>query len=267
MSSTTLPAPSATALDWRLILDGDGRGSWNMSVDHALALELSGAVGVLRLYGWERPTLSFGRHEPVSGVYSPERARASGMDLVRRPTGGRAVLHDREVTYSVVVPQRAFGGARRAYGEINRMLLEALHEAGLQASLAKSNGAVPVDAGPCFDKPAAGEIMSEGRKIVGSAQARVGKALLQHGSIVLGPSRVSLSDALQHPERASAQPSAEDALPSGLGVSGVRSAVVANAARAWGGSWQRGALTAEETGVARELQFSRYEKTEWTLRR
>jgi len=111
---------------WRLIEDGRAPGAWNMAADEAM-LELarrSEAPPTLRLYGWSRPTLSLGRHQdPRAGIDHDFRGRR-GIDLVRRPTGGRAVLHDREVTYSITLPASLARGA--GVGEVYSVLSGAL---------------------------------------------------------------------------------------------------------------------------------------------
>lgn len=161
-----------------------------MAIDHALALSLPSSTGVVRLYGWSRPTLSLGRHETAVGVWDPGAARHAGVDVVRRPTGGRAVFHHLEVTYSVTVPARALGGARGAYAVIHRGLVLGLRKLGVPAELVTTQGRIlSPDAGPCFQDPAPGEIMAAGGKVVGSAQARLGGVLLQHGSVLLDGSQ------------------------------------------------------------------------------
>lgn len=156
-----------------------------MAWDHTLARSLPPDRGVVRFYGWVRPTLSFGRNEPARSVFDPQGLRAAGVDVVRRPTGGRSVLHDREVTYAVVAPIRALGGVRAAYRAVNRGLALGLSSLGAPVSLAGNGPALPPDAGPCFREAAEGEVVAEDRKLVGSAQVRVGSVLLQHGSILL----------------------------------------------------------------------------------
>lgn len=156
-----------------------------MAWDHTLALALPAGRGIVRLYRWLRPTLSLGRHEPARGVIDPARLADGGVELVRRPTGGRTVLHYEELTYSVVAPLRALGGAREGYARINRGLAEGLAALGLPVALAGAGRPVPPDGGACFREPAEGEVVAAGRKLVGSAQARIGQNLLQHGSILL----------------------------------------------------------------------------------
>jgi lipoate-protein ligase A len=172
-------------------IDAGADGPTNMAADHAMVRGLGGGEAFLRLYRWDPPTLSLGRNEPGLGRYDPEKARERGIGIVRRPTGGRAVLHGREVTYAVAAPIRAFGGLREAYRVINRALLNGLARLGVGVILA-GEGDPPatregrrLDRGSCFLDPAPGEIVAEGRKLAGSAQVRIGDALLQHGSILL----------------------------------------------------------------------------------
>ena len=194
------PAASAPArLRWRLLRDDPLPGARNMALDHALALTLREGAGVLRLYGWSRPTVSFGRNEPASGVYDAGSGDSRGLDFVRRPTGGRAVLHEHELTYSVVVPLRALGGPREAYRRINEALAAGLSALGVDVEVAERGTAHRPDAGPCFQEAAPGEVVVNGRKLVGSAQARVGPALLQHGSIVLRTDQSALERLLCAP--------------------------------------------------------------------
>jgi lipoate-protein ligase A len=170
-------------------VDGPLPGALNMARDHALALEHPEGEAVLRLYRWEAPTLSLGRNEPALGRYDPERLREAGVWVVRRPTGGRAVLHWRELTYSVVLPVATLG-ARSVYERINERLAGALVSLGVPAEIARAEGpSARPDAGPCFRRPASGEVVADGRKLVGSAQVRIGGGphgvLLQHGSILI----------------------------------------------------------------------------------
>lgn len=239
-----------------------------MALDHALALERPEGGAVLRFYRWERPTVSLGRHEPVRGRYRLEAAEAEGVVFVRRPTGGRAVLHHRELTYSVVLPLRALGGLRNAYRRINRGLLRGLAELGAPATLAESGGTgLSPSAGPCFRAPAAGEVTSGGRKLVGSAQARVGSSLLQHGSLLLAGDQ-GLLDRLRR------ESPAEGPAPATLeGVLGrippwgdLTEALARGLEEELGGGWEAGLPADAEEAAAAEL-LNRYESPEWTWRR
>jgi lipoate-protein ligase A len=186
-----------TGLDWRLIQDEPAPGAWNMAVDEALleAARRDLTPPTLRLYGWSRPALSVGRHQdPRSGIDHDFR-RSRGIDLVRRPTGGRAVLHHREVTYSIVLPAALGRGA--GVGEVYCALSGALL-AGLAAALAMrcsipgtpqpvawKTGDRALHSASCFATAAGGDGLADGAKLVGSAQARRGGAVLQHGSVLL----------------------------------------------------------------------------------
>jgi lipoate-protein ligase A len=160
-----------------------------MAVDEALMESVrAGAPPALRFYGWIPACLSLGRNQSARGQYDLERLRSHNIDVVRRPTGGRAVLHDAEVTYAVVAQARTFGSARGAYFTISRVLTEGLTNLGVAATLAEGTGRPPVPSSePCFAQPVDGEVLAMGRKLVGSAQCTVNGVLLQHGSIPLRP--------------------------------------------------------------------------------
>ncbi len=181
------------SLAWALRVDPARTGAENMALDHTLARELPRDRGWVRLYRWSRPTLSLGRNEPAREVLDRGALDRDGIGLVRRPTGGRSVLHDHELTYAVVAPIRALGGVREAYTLLNRALAEGLALLGVRAAPAAEGPAGPLDAGPCFGGAARGEVVAAGRKLVGSAQVRFGDVLLQHGSILISDDQWRLS--------------------------------------------------------------------------
>ncbi len=186
-------------------------------------------------------------------------------DFVRRPTGGRAVLHDDELTYMVAVPARATGGARETYRNVNRGLAMGLRSLGVDVRLEPDGPTPALDAGPCFQAPAGGEVVAGGRKLVGSAQARVGSALLQHGSVILGgdPSPIpSGSDYRRVHGAASLHELAPD-----LRVDALARALVDGVVEALGGAWTPGDLGERELSAARRLERERYGTEEWTWRR
>ena len=159
-------------------------GWLNMAIDATLLERAEAGERWLRLYAWE-PTLSFGRHEPADRRYDRDRIAALGLATVRRPTGGRAVWHARELTYAVAAPARELGALRQAYRDIHLVLRDAVRSLGVPAELAPLGRAASVDTGACFASPAGGEVVVAGGKVVGSAQLRHGGALLQHGSMLL----------------------------------------------------------------------------------
>lgn len=163
-----------------------------MALDQALLdeVERRGEVAYLRLYRWRPACLSLGRHEPALARYDREHIARLGIDVVRRPTGGRAVWHDDEVTYAVAAPVDALGCLRDSYRAIHQRLARALRTLGVDAALASPrHRPAPLAAGACFAQPVGGEVLAQGRKVVGSAQVRQGSAFLQHGSILLGGSQ------------------------------------------------------------------------------
>jgi lipoate-protein ligase A len=176
--------------EWSLIIDPVPRmGPWNMAVDEHLFRSL-GEAGetVVRFYRWARPTASVGYSQAIERVLDLDFCRRQGIDVVRRMTGGKLVLHDREITYSVCSSDASTFSSTlgESYRLISGALVRGLEEMGLSARLAGppppsySRGIMP-----CFAFPARDEIEIDGRKVVGSAQKRLGHRFLQHGSIPL----------------------------------------------------------------------------------
>ncbi len=174
---------------WRLLVDGDSSGPFNMGVDEALLqAAIQEGTASLRFYGWTGPWLSLGYAQPLD----PEQARrleAAGVGWVRRVTGGRAVLHGADLTYAIAAPEDVLpAGVRASYGIVADALLEALQGLGVPATRSHSGASAPgASVFDCFQGPAADEICLAGKKLSGSAQRRVGGAFLQHGSIRLAP--------------------------------------------------------------------------------
>ena len=254
---------------WLLLVDAAADGPWNMSLDQAL-LEFAERAGVatLRVYAWEPATLSFGRNEPATRRYDRAAIERLAMPTVRRPTGGRAVWHDDEVTYSVAAPAEGFGSLREAYRAIHALLVEALLSLGAPVLLAADRPAVGVGAGACFASAAGGEVVTAGgAKVVGSAQVRGEGAFLQHGSIILGgaqervaavtlgaadqPNVVGLRTLLP-PERATREVVAQ--------------AIARAAARRWNVPAEPGTLPDDVRRAAAAL-LPRYRDPAWTWRR
>ncbi len=193
-------------MGWRLLTTPPLDGPTNMAIDHALMerARVSGET-VLRIYGWSQPVLSLGRNQRALGVYRAEELERRSISVVRRPTGGRGLLHHREVTYSVTAPDR--GSLSESYQRINRLLAAGLARLGVSAHIAQPRTRTPSPDGlPCFAEPAAGEIVVGQRKLVGSAQWRDRHALLQHGSIMLGDDQSTIPQLMAAP--ASAPPPA-----------------------------------------------------------
>ena len=252
------------APSWCLLLDLEGRPGWqNMALDQALLARAARGERWLRLYRWAPHCLSFGRHEPALRRYDRERIEARGLDVVRRPTGGRAVWHAEELTYAVAAPAAPFGGLRQAYQEIHRMLLAALRSLGVCAELAPARAAVAVDAGSCFASPAGGEITVGGRKLVGSAQRREGAALLQHGSMLLDGGQATVREVTRGGAPSDLAVPLAEATGGSPDPAAVAEAVAGAAAERWGGAWERTSL---DVGLLDEASQHgvRYRSPDWT---
>ncbi len=187
---------------WRLIIEESPRsGAANMALDEAMAeAAADGAVPPsLRFYRWHLPTVSLGRHQKAADVDEAQLA-TRGYDLVRRTTGGRAILHTDELTYSVAGPVTdplMAGGVMDAYLRFSNALLSGLEVLGLVANKAGARTRTPRDlSAVCFEAPSAYEITAGGLKLMGSAQSRRKGYVLQHGSLPLWGDITRLVDVL-----------------------------------------------------------------------
>ncbi len=176
---------------WRLICSSIGEnGAWNMALDEAILKSVSEkkAPPTLRLYTWQPATLSLGFAQPVQDV-EMARLEHAGWGWVRRPTGGRAILHIDELTYSVTAPlddPLLAGSLLESYRKISLALLAALTKLGVEAAGDKTyaSGSASAPVNPvCFETPSNYEITAAGRKLIGSAQARKYGGILQHGAL------------------------------------------------------------------------------------
>lgn len=187
---------------WRLICDTPAMGTWNMAVDTAFlqGVGQGESLPILRWYGWEPLCLSLGYGQSVKDV-DLERIQANAWGIVRRPTGGKAILHGRELTYSVILPkdhELAQGDVVESYRRISEALMAALRILGLSPQSerqAKGNkGLGPV----CFEVPSHYEITASGKKLIGSAQVRRREGILQHGSLPLYGDIAQICDVLHY---------------------------------------------------------------------
>lgn len=171
-----------------------------MEIDLALLERVEAspaALTVVRFYAWSRPSVSLGKHQDSARAIDSDFCRRAGIEVVRRPTGGRAVLHDDELTYSVISNDRhrfPAGSVGEAYHAIAQALLTGIARLGIDVELAprspKSPQAPRASAGaprpdPCFASPSRHELLHRRRKLAGSAQRRLRRSFLQHGSIPL----------------------------------------------------------------------------------
>ncbi|HYR91656.1 MAG TPA: lipoate--protein ligase family protein [Terriglobia bacterium] len=194
---------------WELIIDGPIDGISNMAIDAALLDEVDASSDlrtIVRFYGWLRPTVSLGRNQTIDKAVDAQYCSANGIDVVHRPTGGRAVLHDDELTYAVISNDSScFGDTIYGnYKRVSEALCLGYTRLGVPAVLApdtrKTTAAAHGGDPPCFLSPARYELMAGGRKIVGSAQRRVRHSFLQHGSMPITCNREVLARATRLPD-------------------------------------------------------------------
>ncbi len=193
---------------WTFIDSGEQTGAFNMALDESRARALAACEGTpsLRLFRWRPWAISLGYNQAAEELDAP-RCAADGVDIVRRPTGGRAILHAEELTYSVVMPAGR-KSILQVYNEISTALVRGLALYGVDVALQKSQPDFAKEyrsssSIPCFSSSARYEIEWRGRKLVGSAQRRFsgpgGDVVLQHGSLLCGDAHLRLADYLAAP--------------------------------------------------------------------
>jgi len=274
-----VPAPST----WRLLRTQPARGAWNMAVDEAI-LEFAARGEVpptLRLYSWAPPCISLGYAQPINDV-DLDQLQVFSWEIVRRPTGGKAILHTDELTYSVCGPNsepRLVGGVLESYQRLSFALLEALTRLGITAdtvSKSASQQSLNVDNPVCFEVPSNYEITVGSKKLIGSAQARRKSGVLQHGSLPLSGDLTRILKVLNFPDDNRRQQAA---------VRLLAHATTVEAVLGYHGDWwlasqafriafnktldmdlQLGGLTPSEGRRAIELYQEKYNNPEWTER-
>jgi lipoate-protein ligase A len=274
--------PLATA--WRFLETGCNDAAFNMAVDEALLLshEAGQSPPTLRAYTWSSPTLSLGYAQSVEKEVDAAACRQHGVTLVRRPTGGRAVLHDQEATYSVVMPLRLTdreGSITEHYHRIGLALAAALRHAGLAVRLERPSvlASAPRAASPaCFAAMSRYELSATGRKLVGSAQKRGRRSLLQHGSIPLSMDRQRLFACLRVPadrrsqllhESYASMVAVNEVAPTPLDAAALHRALRQGFADCLtsGTELLAGDLSPAERRLAEELRHTKYDTDAWNL--
>jgi len=229
---------------WRLFQDGPGEAAWNMSVDEALLLAAPEAGPALRLYEWREPSVSLGLRQAEPRWL--ERCKSLGVPVVRRVSGGGAVLHAGDLTYCVVAPLAAPElpvDLRGSYEWIRARLIRGLERAGVAAQRSRAaSGADRLEL--CFAGATGYEVELDGEKLVGSAQRRARRAFLQHGSIRLA------DDTVLYRALAGEAPPAPK--PPGIAPEALRAALAASFAEALGHPLALAELSTAEHSLARE---------------
>jgi lipoate-protein ligase A len=263
---------------WRLVLDENAGGAWNMALDEALMLchaapvsdsstrieaqslpaQVESAQPILRFYGWTPACLSLGRFQKW-----PESAESAGFDLVRRPSGGRAVWHQHEITYCAVLQEEFLPRDSRsvagAYAWLSRGLVQGLKTLGVRATLAPS-GRDRVQTADCFATATRADFVVDGRKLLGAAQLRVNGVVLQHGSLLLDVDETAWHGALGSAPR--------DVITlCSLGVAASREEIVAalcdGCENALDISLLKSTVSAAESALAQRLLTVKYADRAW----
>lgn len=276
---------------WRLVLSGALAPEMNMAVDEAVmtAVAEGTAPPTVRFYGWQPPSVSLGYFQRASEV-DTDALKRRGYGLVRRPTGGRAVLHDRELTYSVIVSEShplVPAGVTEAYRVFSSGLMHGFRLLGLDARLADApvlaaaGGAGAHASAACFDSPSWYELVVDGKKAAGSAQTRQRGVVLQHGSILLDLDAEALFDVLAFPHERMRERMMRTFADKASAINelrkerGLGAVPLEEAERAFRQGFERGLgvrlvegeLSEYERELAARLAAEKYGSEEWTYRR
>lgn len=269
--------------EWRLVFTPPASGAWNMAVDEALLESVyhQSSPPTLRLYAWEPPCLSLGYAQPIQDV-DRQRLQQFGWGIVRRPTGGRAILHTDELTYSITAPEiepRLAGGVLESYLRLSAALVQALQqmELDVQTKELDPNKQTQLAAGPvCFEVPSNYEITVNGKKLVGSAQARKKEGILQHGTLPLTGDLARITQGLVFDSEAQRTAAAQKLLERATTVASVlgkeiswqaaADAFVLGFQSALNLSFRQSPLTPQEQDRARQLVQEKYGHPDWTAR-
>lgn len=283
--------------EWRLILDPPRPGPLNMATDEAL-MQAQGDGNLpptIRLYSWQPACMSIGYFQRAGGELDLEACSQAGVDVVRRPTGGRAVLHDDEITYSVTIRQELLpGGVLETYQKLSQGILQGLRYLGIEGELARltrpgrrprpepaaTSPPAETEDGPqaaCFDSPSWYEALVGGRKIIGSAQTRASGVILQHGSLLMSFDAERLAALLRAPSAAARArltrhldrrvTSVSEQLRRRPRPGEVEGAMVAGVAAALGVSLVQGGYSDRELLLTQQLWERKYATEQWTMRR
>ena len=253
-----------------------------MALDEAIltALAEGKSQPTLRFFAWEPPCLSIGYNQAAVEV-DITKCRQAGVDFVRRPTGGRAILHTDELTYSIVASQdepRVVGGVVESYRRLSAGLVRGLRLLGMDVAQAEAEHGQDADvSAACFDAPSAYEVTAGGRKLVGSAQVRRRDAVLQHGSLPLQGDITRICHYLVVPSEERRQElrqelraratSLELVLGRVLSFAQVVEALVKGFSEALNLYLEPGELSEYELALVRQLRQEKYTSEAWNFRK
>ena len=273
---------------WRFIDSGNCSPSFNMALDEALLdWHSEGKMPpVIRFYGWNPPTLSVGYFQKVEKEIDMEAVKEHGLGFVRRPTGGRGVLHEHELTYSVIVSEdhpEMPKSVTEAYRVISEGILKGFHHLGLEAYFAVPKTVEERDAlknprsAVCFDAPSWYELVVEGRKVAGSAQTRQKGVILQHGSILLDLDEEKLFSLFKYSNERVKERMKKAFKDKAVAINAIspRRITLEEAKEAFNKGFAEGLnidlesyqLTEEEIAYVQKIAKERYESDEWNFKR
>jgi lipoyl(octanoyl) transferase len=273
---------------WRFIDSGNCSPSFNMALDEALLdWHSQGKIPpVIRFYGWEPAALSIGYFQKVEKEIDLEAVKAQGLGFVRRPTGGRGVLHEHELTYSVIVSEEHPEMPKtvtEAYRVISEGILKGFHQLGLEAYFAvpkteeERSALKDPRSAVCFDAPSWYELVVEGRKVAGSAQTRQKGVILQHGAILLDLDEDKLFSLFKYPsERVKERMKSafknkavaiNEISPRRITLEEAKEAFYKGFAEGLNIELESYQLTEEELAYVNKIAKERYESDEWNFKR
>jgi len=266
---------------WRLLLTSPAHGAWNMALDESILEHVgrSASLPTLRLYAWDPACLSLGHAQPFADV-DMTRLKERGWEVVRRATGGRAILHTDELTYSVIVPNdepRLAGSVLESYNRLAQALLLAVKNLELPVEMKEGKSDGNSTPNPvCFEVPSVYEITVDGKKLIGSAQARKKEGVLQHGSLPLAGDLTRICQTLVFESESARTDASKRLLARAATVESALGREISweTAAQAFirafeaqlGLSFERGDLSESESKRTDELVHEKYDHSSWTMR-
>ncbi len=234
------------------ILESDySSGLWNMALDEVLLMNSKQNLPILRIYGWNKPCVSIGYFQGIDEI-DYEFCRNNGIDVVRRITGGGAVFHDSEVTYSFVTKEFP-ENILKSYGDICQLVIKALHSLGIRAEFSPLN-----------------DVTVNGKKVCGNAQTRKNKTLLQHGTILLDVDKSKMFSVLKIPvEKIDGKAHTPSDRVSGImkTFDEVQNALKIAAQKVFGAELRSYQTGSKEETLCKELIQRKYGTENWTFRR
>ena len=270
---------------WRLFITPPARGAWNMALDESILEHIGRGESspTLRLYAWDPACLSLGQAQPFTDV-DTARLKHNGWEVVRRATGGRAILHTDELTYSVIAPLNepvVAGSILESYHRISQALLAAVNSLEIPVEVkegkAVGHASSVTQTNPvCFEVPSTYEITVNGKKLVGSAQARKRDGVLQHGTLPLTGDLTRICQALVFENESEREKASKRLLEQATTVESVLGRNISwdSAAQAFvrafeaqlGISFERGEVSNSESKRTDELVREKYDHPSWMER-